>query len=343
MSTQLSTSGDSQSVPQPTRRFFPMAEIPVNLIGECGAWFTVEREEEAVIVRPREALPRRCTIRPAALFEQDRGFPDVNTVMGRLVFPNGTADPQTYRPFTLDPERRLRELLLPVESAPADDWPASTPRWRNWTSVAKRLCSAARVPWKGLSDGEIEKLVRFVPWPEPLEGCLLHALTQWTHDVGQCVIEIGSFRGRSASMLALALRALDSDSLIISIDPHADEPHNQAHVRTALAQLGEEPRLVQFTCLSDQASRIPRQACASLIFVDGDHSYEQVVSDFDNYRDLLAPGGCIVFHDYGYGNHTGGVEADPEVRPAVDARVMTAEGFKPVLLAHTQFAFQKTA
>jgi hypothetical protein len=55
----------------------------------------------------------------------------------------------------------------------------------------------------------------------------------------------------------------------------------------------------------------------------------------------LAPGGCIAFHDYGYGNHTGGFEADPEVRHAVDARVMTADGFKPVLLAHTQFAFQK--
>ena len=342
-STQPPTPGDSHSAPPASRRSFQTAEIPVDLIGECGAWFTVDRDAEAVIVRPREPLPRRCTIRPAALFEQDRGFPDVNTVMGRLVFPNGTTTPQTYRPFTLDPQRRLRELFLPVEATPEDDWPASTTRWRNWISVARRLCRAAHVPWKGLSDDEIEKLVQFVPWPEPLEGCLLHALTQWTHEVGQCVIEIGSFRGRSASMLALALRSLDSDSLIISIDPHSDQPHNQAHVRTALAQLGEEPRLVQFACPSDQGSRILRRACASLIFVDGDHSYDQVVADFDNYRDLLALGGCIVFHDYGYGNHTGGPEADPEVRPAVDARVMTADGFKPVLLAHTQFAFQKTA
>lgn len=33
------------------------------------------------------------------------------------------------------------------------------------------------------------------------------------------------------------------------------------------------------------------------IFIDGDHSYEGVKSDFINYRPLLSTGGCIAFHD----------------------------------------------
>jgi hypothetical protein len=34
-----------------------------------------------------------------------------------------------------------------------------------------------------------------------------------------------------------------------------------------------------------------------LLFIDGDHEYEGVRSDFVQYRDLVAPGGLIVFHD----------------------------------------------
>ncbi|MCH7704519.1 MAG: class I SAM-dependent methyltransferase, partial [Planctomycetes bacterium] len=118
-------------------------------------------------------------------------------------------------------------------------------------------------------------------------------------------------------------------------------PHNREHVRLALRQIGEEARLVSFACTSVRACRVLAPECASLIFIDGDHAYDQVVADFENYRGLLAPGGCLVFHDYGYGNHNGRPEADPDVRRAVDQRVRSAHGFRPLLLAHTQFAFVK--
>ena len=342
MSTKSQTQQKSSHEIASEPRLFQTADMPVTLVGNEGEWFNIACDGDSVIVNPRQPLPRRCTIRPAALFQEDRGFPDVNTVMGRLVFAGGATEPQRYRPFTRDHHRTLKELFLPVETMPEDDWPVSATRWRNWAKIAGRLCDAAGVSWSGLRSEEVDKLVRFVPWREPLEGCMLHALAQWTQKAGQCVIEIGSFRGRSISMLALALRAAGSDALILSVDPHSREPHNQAHVRTALAQLDEERRLVQFRCGSDQAARIIGRKTASLIFIDGDHSYQQVEADFANYRDLLAPGGCMVFHDYGYGNHTGLPEADPDVRPAIDQHVMTAKDFRPLLLAHTQFAFQKT-
>lgn len=34
-----------------------------------------------------------------------------------------------------------------------------------------------------------------------------------------------------------------------------------------------------------------------LIFIDGDHRYEGVKRDFENYRDMLSPRGVILFHD----------------------------------------------
>ncbi len=34
-----------------------------------------------------------------------------------------------------------------------------------------------------------------------------------------------------------------------------------------------------------------------LLFIDGDHSYEGVKQDFEMYREFVAPGGLIAFHD----------------------------------------------
>ena len=331
--------GMNETILSNTTERVELCDAAVVPIGQASAWFEVRRDDQAVLISPREPLPRRCTIRPAALFQQDRGFPDVNMVLGRLVFARGATQPQRYVPYTLDSARRFRELFLPVEVMPEDEWAVSKTRWSNCQAIAKRLLHAAEVPWNGLSPKDVDDLFAYVPWPEPLEGCLLHALAQWTHGLGCCVIEIGSFRGRSLSMLAMALRGAACPSKIISIDPHRDQPHNQSLARIALRQLGEEERLVQYVGDSAEAWRMIRPGSASLIFVDGGHSYEHVVRDFEQYRNLLADGGCMVFHDYGYGNHNGLNEADPEVRKAIDKHVFDSNEFRPLLLAHTQIAF----
>ena len=64
-----------------------------------------------------------------------------------------------------------------------------------------------------------------------------------------------------------------------------------------MSQLGEVRRLVQFHGESDEVWKLMRPGCASLVFVDGEHSYDQVVADFEHYKNILAPGGCMVFHD----------------------------------------------
>ena len=39
------------------------------------------------------------------------------------------------------------------------------------------------------------------------------------------------------------------------------------------------------------------RASVDLLFIDGDHSYEGVRADFENYAQLAKPGGLIAFHD----------------------------------------------
>lgn len=317
--------------------------VPVTLVGRAKELFTIRRDDAALVIQPSDPLPQRCAIRPAALFDHGGRMPEINTTMGRLLFQAGASEPQRYQPFTRHAERRFLEILLPVETTPDDDLFASPARWRNCEFLANRVLRAADAPWSGLTDEQIAALLDGEPWLQPVEGCVLHALTQWVRGRGDCVIEIGSLRGQSLSMIALALHTCGGDERIVSIDPHADHPEHAEYVRLALSKIGHGDRLVQFRCSSDAAHSMLRPQSASLIFIDGDHSYDQVVADFRNYRDLLAPGGAMVFHDYGYGVHNGRPDVCPNVRPAIDEHVMNAEGFKPLLLAHTLIAFVKEA
>jgi predicted O-methyltransferase YrrM len=45
------------------------------------------------------------------------------------------------------------------------------------------------------------------------------------------------------------------------------------------------------------------RASVDLLFIDGDHSYEGVRADFENYARLVRPGGLIAFHDVDSTNH----------------------------------------
>ena len=50
-----------------------------------------------------------------------------------------------------------------------------------------------------------------------------------------------------------------------------------------------------------------------LLFIDGDHSYKMVITDFLNFSPFVNKGGFIVFDDY----HD--FQFSPQVKPAVDA------------------------
>jgi cephalosporin hydroxylase len=49
-----------------------------------------------------------------------------------------------------------------------------------------------------------------------------------------------------------------------------------------------------------------------ILFIDGDHSYDAVLKDFNNFKDLVKSGGYIIFDDYLDAKHS------PKVRGAVD-------------------------
>ncbi|MGH2915459.1 MAG: class I SAM-dependent methyltransferase [Solirubrobacteraceae bacterium] len=124
---------------------------------------------------------------------------------------------------------------------------------------------------------------------------------------GGTIIEIGSFRGRSTIVLALA--ALPGVS-VVAIDPHAgsdrgpqeiaaDAARGEDDARAFAANLsaaGVTDRVFHLRLASaDALAQIDRRI--DLLYIDGAHRLAPALSDISRYGALVSPGGTMLIHD----------------------------------------------
>ena len=173
-------------------------------------------------------------------------------------------------------------------------------------------------------------------WPERLEGfedlAFLFSSNQLSHGIaslqldeaallyrlarhvspGAAVAEIGRFKGGSTLLLASALpegAELWSYDLHVALRADLSGPDLDRDLTEALERFGLSNRVHLLVADSRVADPPPRPC--ELVFVDGDHSYEGARADYLRWREQVAPGGHLLFHDAvdtgGYGNHYPGV------------------------------------
>lgn len=108
------------------------------------------------------------------------------------------------------------------------------------------------------------------------------------------VCEIGTATGGNSLLLSHALPAVD---LLLCIDLYVN---NKAYLRLLRPP---SQRIVFFDGSSyapetvAKVRRVLGERKLDVLFIDGDHRYEGVKSDFLHYRHLVAEGGYILFHD----------------------------------------------
>jgi cephalosporin hydroxylase len=133
----------------------------------------------------------------------------------------------------------------------------------------------------------------------------------------RAIVEVGAYHGKSTAYLALAARE-GGGQTVITIDTWSEE--NSAW-RSSVMERIPSPSIAKFQeqltwiGLIDQVE--PHQGTSvevaaeyvealqlgdvdpiGLLYVDGDHSYEDVMADFESWREAMHKEGIMLFDDY---------------------------------------------
>jgi predicted O-methyltransferase YrrM len=133
------------------------------------------------------------------------------------------------------------------------------------------------------------------------------------------VAEIGSWKGRTAVLMALALRDAGQDCKVYAIDHHqggeellgrvAAEGRSLDHFLRNIKLYGLGGRIQEMVMPADQATSELRKRGVKLrlAFIDGAHDEESVREDIRNMLPLMQPGAVMAFHDFHFegGTHPG--------------------------------------
>ncbi len=142
------------------------------------------------------------------------------------------------------------------------------------------------------------------------EAALLYRIAR---DAGPATLaEIGRFKGGSTIVTAAAKHPdaeLWSYDLHVALRPDMPGETLDGELSDALKRYGLDAG-VHLVVADSRVVEFPEQPLASL-FVDGDHSYEGARADYLRWRERIAVGGQLLFHDAvdhgGYGNHYPGI------------------------------------
>jgi hypothetical protein len=137
----------------------------------------------------------------------------------------------------------------------------------------------------------------------PEELFYLFTAAQCVHD--GCIVEIGSWQGRSAIALALGSRRA------YKVPVYCIEPHENAQGILGPIPFGAHDRIeffknmvradvldiIRLVNLSSEYVTHDWPDSVGLLWIDGDHRYKSVKRDVECWRPHLRPDAVIAFHD----------------------------------------------
>lgn len=141
-------------------------------------------------------------------------------------------------------------------------------------------------------------------WSTIDERALLYLLA--THASVETVVEIGSFCGGSAAFLAGGMQAKERSRSVFSVDPFLDAPvwfpHGYMHSTFSeftanVDALGLSNQIIPIRGESRAVAAVWPARSIDLLFIDGDHSFLGLVSDFENWVPKVSQGGYILIDD----------------------------------------------
>ena len=161
------------------------------------------------------------------------------------------------------------------------------------------------------------------------EGCCLYETALKASRRGPC-LEIGSYCGKSTIYIGTACKT--NNSILFSIDHHRGSEEQQPgqayfdpalfdpetgrvdtfqEFRKTLEKADLEDTVVAIVSRSNVAARLWATP-VSLVFIDGGHTAEAALTDYDCWRPHIMPGGYLLIHDI-FEDPTEGGQAPREI------------------------------
>lgn len=147
------------------------------------------------------------------------------------------------------------------------------------------------------------------------EGLALYAAATEAGALGLPMLEVGTYCGRSAILLADAARAAGVSALTVDhhrgseeqqpgweyhdpsvVDPEIGLMDTLPTFRRTLRRAGLEEHIVALVGRSPQIAAVWRGPLG-LVFVDGGHTDEHANADYEGWAPHVAEGGLLVIHD----------------------------------------------
>jgi hypothetical protein len=133
-------------------------------------------------------------------------------------------------------------------------------------------------------------------WLSKQESYILFLLAKI---VNNNIIEIGSYEGKSTLSMALG-----TNWKVFAIDPHSgDKSEVEKHLKVDtfdrfLNNTKHLRNIVPIKLKSSEAATLFNQGLASLLFIDGWHSEEEVTKDITNWKPHMRENYVVIFDDW---------------------------------------------
>jgi glycosyltransferase involved in cell wall biosynthesis/predicted O-methyltransferase YrrM len=140
-----------------------------------------------------------------------------------------------------------------------------------------------------MDEWELSELMRAVIFSNPQEA--------------EIILELGTYKGNTTSLLAAALRRLDKSNLIVSVDAFDMVTPNATNPRGSLEQWLDKNtqwknQTVMIRGFTENVSTFIKPECVALLIIDAYHEYDAVCKDIKLYLPSVKRGGIIFVDDY---------------------------------------------
>ena len=172
------------------------------------------------------------------------------------------------------------------------------------------------------------------------------------------IVEIGSFKGKSTVFMGTCMKPTNT---LHAIDPHISVRIGSRQDRATARKAGTDdgPRETSWHAFNEvlakwnltervnvirarsHDARADWNETIAMLWIDGDHTYDAVRQDIDDWTPLVAPAGFAAFHDT---KSKYGRDLAVDVRRAIMDSAMTVSGeFETYLELRNLWIFRRTA